>query len=29
MIERKLGKLSERDFLETQINLKKLLGFLG
>lgn len=29
MIERKLGKLSERDFLETQINLKKSLGFLG
>ncbi|MBA7537870.1 hypothetical protein ES705_30141 [subsurface metagenome] len=28
MIERKLGKLSERDFLETQINLKKSLGFL-
>jgi mRNA-degrading endonuclease toxin of MazEF toxin-antitoxin module len=29
MVERKLGKLSERDFLETQINLKKSLGFLG
>ena len=27
MIGRKLGKLSERDFLETQINLKKSLGF--
>jgi mRNA-degrading endonuclease toxin of MazEF toxin-antitoxin module len=27
-IERKLGKFSERDFLETQINLKKSLGFL-
>jgi len=27
MIERKLGKLSERDVLETQINLRKSLGF--
>jgi len=27
MVERKLGKLSERDFLETQMNLKKSLGF--
>jgi hypothetical protein len=28
IIERKLGKISERDFLKTQINLKKSLGFL-
>jgi len=28
IIEKKLGKLSERDFLETKINIKKSLGFL-